>query len=67
MPRKILRNLRRKTRSVNVEGDSCVREPQVQQEIVNITAVKNDVEEWARELIWPRWLLPAELSAKDAL
>eukprot|EP00435_Cladocopium_sp_Y103_P056413 s279_g19.t1 len=33
----LLRSLRRKTRSSNFEGDSCVREPEVQQEIVNIT------------------------------
>ena len=36
----VLKSVRRKTRPANCEGDSCVREPEVQQEIVNITEVK---------------------------
>ena len=44
----VLKSVRRKTRPANCEGDSCVREPEVQQEIVNITAVKKNVDEWAR-------------------
>ena len=43
----LLKSVRCKARPVSCEKDSCVREPEVQQEIVNITAVKNHVEEWA--------------------
>ena len=43
----LLKSVRCKARPVSCEKDSCVREPEVQQEIVNITELKNNVEEWA--------------------
>ena len=39
----LLKSVRCKARPVSCEKDSCVREPEVQQEIVNITALKKNV------------------------
>ena len=46
----LLKSVRRKARPVSCEQDSCVWEPEVQQEIVNITAVKDYVDEWAESV-----------------
>ena len=46
----LLKSVRCKARPVSCEQDSCVWEPEVQQEIVNITAVKNYVDEWAESV-----------------
>ena len=44
---RLLKSVRCKARPVSCEKDSCVREPEVQQKIVNITAVQNHVDAWA--------------------
>ena len=44
----LLKNLRRKPKTSSFRGDSCALEPEVHQQKVNITRLKNKVDEWAR-------------------
>ena len=48
--KKLLRSVRCKAQPVSCEQDNVMREPEVQKESVNITAMKNNVNEWVGEV-----------------